>query len=77
MKVPIRAFTFKIKDTMLNAYDKFVSVLNVKELVSTFNQEKAQAGAFSVIVKSLGSFVLSSIAPPGVALTNTTKLNWD
>ena len=29
---------------MLNAYDKFVSVLNVKELVSTFNQEKAQAG---------------------------------
>ena len=62
---------------MLNAYDKFVSVLNVKELVNTFNQEKAQAGAFSVIVKSLGSFVLSSIAPPGVALTNTTKLNWD
>ena len=42
---------------MLNAYDKFVSVLNVKELVSTFNQEKTQAGAFSVIVKSLGSFV--------------------
>ena len=32
------------------------SVLNVKALVSTFNQEKALVGAFSVIVKSSGAF---------------------
>ena len=33
------------------------SVLNVKALVGTFNQEKAPVGAFSVIVKSLRSFI--------------------
>ena len=48
---------------MLNAYDKFVSVLNVKELVSTFNQEKAQAGAFSVIVQTDGTFAAPATAP--------------
>ena len=32
------------------------SVLNVKSLVGAFNQEKAVVGAFSVIVKSLGTF---------------------
>ena len=32
------------------------SVLNVKVLVGAFNQEKALAGAFSVIVKTEGSF---------------------
>ena len=30
----------------------FDSVLNVKALVGTFNQEKALVGAFSVIVKT-------------------------
>ena len=33
------------------------SVLNVKALVGTFNQEKALVGAFSLIVKSLRTFV--------------------
>ena len=33
------------------------SVLNVKELVGAFNQEKDLVGAFSVIVKSSGRFV--------------------
>ena len=32
------------------------SVLNVKALVSAFNQEEALIGAFSVIVKTDGSF---------------------
>ena len=32
------------------------SVLNVKALVGAFNQEKAQVGAFSVILKTDGSF---------------------
>ena len=32
------------------------SVLNVKALVGAFNQEKALVGAFSVIVKSSGTF---------------------
>ena len=32
------------------------SVLNVKGLVGTFNQEKALVGAFSLIVKSSGTF---------------------
>ena len=36
------------------------SVLNVKALVGTFNQEKAQVGIFSVIVKTLRRFVVSS-----------------
>ena len=36
------------------------SVLNVKALVDTFNQEKALVGAFSLIVKSLRTFVSSS-----------------
>ena len=31
-------------------------VLNVKALVGAFNQEKALVGAFSVIVKSSGTF---------------------
>ena len=30
--------------------------LNVKEVVATFNQQKALVGAFSVIVKTNGSF---------------------
>ena len=34
----------------------FNSVLNVKALVGAFNQEKALAGAFSVIVKSSRTF---------------------
>ena len=38
------------------------SVLNVKELVSIFNQEKALVGAFSVIVKSSRSSDDSSTA---------------
>ena len=33
-----------------------LNVLNVKALVGVFNQEKALAGAFSVIVKTEGSF---------------------
>ena len=33
------------------------SVLNVKALVGIFNQEKALVEAFSVIVKSLRTFV--------------------
>ena len=33
-----------------------VNVLIVKALVGTFNQEKALVEAFSVIVKSLGTF---------------------
>ena len=36
----------------------FTSVLNVKVLVGAFNQEKALVGAFSVIVKTDGSFRL-------------------
>ena len=32
------------------------SVLNVKAVVAAFNQEKALVGAFSVIVKSSGTF---------------------
>ena len=33
------------------------SVLNVKALVGTFNQERALVGAFSVIVKTDGLFL--------------------
>ena len=36
------------------------SVLNVKALVDTFNQDKALVGAFSVIVKTLRTFFSSS-----------------
>ena len=32
------------------------SIVNVKALVDTFNQEKALVGAFSVIMKTDGSF---------------------
>ena len=49
------------------------SVLNVKVLVGTFNQEKALVEAFSVIVKTDGSFAALPIivtsggnASPGV-----------
>ena len=38
------------------------SVLNVKELVGTFNQETALVGAFSVIVKTYGSFAALILA---------------
>ena len=34
--------------------------LNVKALIGAFNQEKALVGAFSMIVKSLQTFVSSS-----------------
>ena len=56
------------------------SVLNVKALVGTFNQEKALVGAFSVIVQTDcatdGSFystiqIASSVAvPPRVSTSN-------
>ena len=38
-----------------------LTVLNVKVLVVTFNQEKDLVGAFLVIVKSSRRFVASSI----------------
>ena len=37
-------------------YYSLNSFFNVKTLVGTFNQEKALVGAFSVIVKTDGSF---------------------
>ena len=37
------------------------SVLNVKALVGSFIQEKALVGAFSVIVKTDGSFYSTSL----------------
>ena len=40
-------------------------MLNVKVIVSVFNQEKALVGSFSVNVKSLQTFVCSSISQPG------------
>ena len=42
-----------------------VSVLNVKRLVGTFNQEKALVGAFSVITNLCIAFVSSSTLCPG------------
>ena len=46
--------TFTLRDHGVNAGLALClnSVLNVKALVGTFNQEKALVGAFSVIVKT-------------------------
>ena len=44
------------------------SVLNVKALVGIFIQEKALVGAFSVIVKTNGSFAAQVIAVPLLTL---------
>ena len=41
---------------MVGSTPFYHSVLNVKALEGTFNQEKALVGAFSVIVKTDGSF---------------------
>ena len=47
-----------------NPYDLYlrVPILNVKALVGAFNQEKGLVVAFSMIVKSQRTFVLSSNA---------------
>ena len=44
------------------------SVLNVKALVGIFIQEKALVGAFSVIVKTNGSYAAQVIAMPLLTL---------
>ena len=48
------------------------SILNVKALDRTFNQEKALVGAFSVIVKTDGSF--AALLPDDVSRTRSVEL---
>ena len=57
-------------------------MLNVKALIGDFNQEKAQVGAFSVIVKTNGSFaalIKYKINIPRLSTLPTQKDtdNWD
>ena len=49
-----------IRDRQCNSVKVQFSVLNVKAIVAAFNPEKAQVEAFSMIVKSLRTFVGSS-----------------
>ena len=56
------ASQFHIYLLWVNAFSINI-VLNVKALVGAFNQEKAQAGAFSVIVQTDGTFAAPATAP--------------
>ena len=55
-------WNFEIRCSLIHiGHSFFNSVLNVKALVGSFNQEKAFSGTISVIVTSSRTFVQSSI----------------